>query len=123
MEKIDVLLISSPASSPNYHMKEKSGMPPLGLGYLATYLSQEKFFVRIIDLAIPSKNIITVLSALRDNKPQVVGFSASTETYQTAVRIANEVKKVNPNCDIVFGGYHTSFEYESALREDVIIMV
>ncbi|MCL2250088.1 MAG: B12-binding domain-containing radical SAM protein [Oscillospiraceae bacterium] len=120
MTKVDVILISPPAPSPSVHLLDKAGTPPIGLGYLATCLAKEGFKVRIIDLAIPSKNIETIISAIKENKPKIVGISTATETYKTTVRIANEIKKISTNCDIVFGGYHASFEYATVLKENAI---
>ncbi|MCL2424703.1 MAG: B12-binding domain-containing radical SAM protein [Oscillospiraceae bacterium] len=117
---VEVLLVSSPTPCPAMHVQNAHVMPPLGLGYLATCLEQERYSTRIIDMALRGKNIETVLSVLKNSKPKVVGISCTTETYQAAERMAKIIKSAHPDCAIVFGGCHTSFEYEVALKEDFI---
>lgn len=121
MNKLDVLLISAP--SPNPAMQYafmRQGMPPLGLGYLATCLKQEGYLVKIIDLGFENNTMRTVLSVLENNKVCIVGFSCTTETYNVSVRMADRIKKSYQDCIIVFGGPHVSFEYEAALSHTSI---
>jgi len=122
MNSLDVLLINAPSPKPGmFYLEKRQGfLPPLGLGYLATYLKEKAYTVKIIDLLLPNKTVDTVKTVLRHNKTHVVGFSCTTETYKTALRLARMVKEVNAQAVVVFGGPHVSFEYESALDTNLI---
>lgn len=116
MNELDVLLISAPSPNPamQYAFK-RQGMPPLGLGYLATCLKQEGYSVKIIDMGFENNTMKTVLSVLENNKVCIVGFSCTTETYNVSVRMADRIRETYRDCIIVFGGPHVSFEYKAAL--------
>ena len=121
MSKLDVLLISTPSPDPSMRFTfEKQGMPPLGLCYIATILKEEGYSVKIIDLAIPDRNINDVISKIEEGNPRVIGISCATETYNTALRLSKIIKSIFNDCKIVFGGPHTSFEYEAALNQNSI---
>lgn len=113
---LDVLFIAAPSSNPSIVEGLKyQGMPPLGIGYLATSLKQVGYSVDIIDMALSNNTINSVLFVLKNRPTRMVGFSCTTETFNNAVRMAKIIKKVHKNIIIVFGGPHVSFEYEQAL--------
>jgi len=121
MKELDVMLILAPSPNPGLMISfEYQGMPPLGLGYIATYLAQYDYSVKIVDMSFRGTTINTVLSVLSKNKPKMIGISCTTETFWTAVRMATIIKKQYPDIIIVFGGSHVSFEYEIALNTEVI---
>lgn len=114
---LDVLFISAPSQNVSmFYAMTKQGMPPLGLGYIATYLKRENYAVKIIDMNLNSKTVDAVLDVLRNQKPRIVGLSCTTETYNTAIRLAKIVKAECKNSLVVLGGPHVSFEYETALE-------
>jgi len=121
MNNLDILLVNTPSANPGMiYAFEKQGIPPLGLGYLATFLKQANYSVKILDLCMPYKTIDTLIDILNNNNVRVIGFSCTTETYNVAVQLANAVKEKNPDYIVVVGGPHVSFEYESALNSNVI---
>lgn len=114
--EIDVLLISSPSSSPmSLFSFEVNGMPPLGLGYIATVLKHNNYSVKILDMNMPDKTVKNLLYIMKNNNPKVIGISSTTNTYPNAIRLAEIVKNTNPDSIVVLGGPHVSFEYKSAL--------
>lgn len=116
MSELDILFISAPSPNPAmYYAFKSQGMPPLGLGYLATYLKQNNYSVKIIDMAFENKTIESILSILKSSKTHIIAFSCTTETFKLSVRMASIIKQAYPDCIIVFGGSHVSFEYESVL--------
>lgn len=116
-ECIDVLLINAPSPSPSSIISHRiQGIPPLGLGYIATYLINSNFRVKIIDLAIDSSTIFDVIEIIEMKKPRIVGISTSTESYNNGIRIAEIVKERDKEIYVVMGGYHVTFEYENCLK-------
>lgn len=112
----DVLFVVSSSPSPAmFQALRTQGMPPLGVGYIATCLMQANYTTKIIDMSLSDNTITTVLDFLKKSKTNIVGLSCTTETYKSAVRIAKEIKKIDKSMIITFGGPHVSFLYEEAL--------
>jgi len=124
MKPLDVLFLASPPSFP-FVLQEphKAIMPPLGLGYMATVLKNYDYNVSIIDMYHSEVTMSCVLEQLNTQKVRMVGISCTTDTYNNAVRIAGIIKSHHPDCIIVFGGPHVSFEYEAALKTEVVDFV
>lgn len=118
---IDVLLISSPSPNPGLMISYKvQGMPPLGLGYIATYLSRSGYKVKILDMSLTDVTMKNAIKIIEDENPKLVGISTTTETFNSGVRIAERIKKLDKKKLIVMGGSHVSFKYEDALNTNVI---
>lgn len=84
--------------------------PPLGLGYISSYLKKNK---KNIQIKIIDKNIHDSLIKF---KPDVVGISSVTQNFERAKRIARLCKK--NKFFVVMGGVHISLIPES-LNEDM----
>jgi len=120
-KRLDVLLIAAPSPNPiMMYAMEIQGMPPLGLGYLATYLKTDNYTVKIVDLGLANTTIEAVLSVVTNEKPSVIGISCTTETYTVAVQVAKIIKNTHKECAVVLGGPHVSFEYKSALAHSSV---
>lgn len=57
-----------------------------------------------------------VRQVIRDFGPDVVGVSAMTATYCSALEVSRIAKEWNPDVPVVFGGYHPSALPEDTLR-------
>ena len=69
--------------------------------------------VRVLDLVACRKKIRNaVLEQLHTFRPELVGLSAMTFQYASAVKVARIVKDWNSEVPIVLGGYHGSLSYE-----------
>lgn len=119
--KLDVLLVNAPSPSAGAIISHRiHGLPPLGICYIATWLNNKGYPTRIFDFAITKNTISVFKEMVKNEQPSIIGISTSTETYKTGIRIAKAVKQFFPDCFIVLGGYHVSFEYESALSHNEI---
>lgn len=69
--------------------------------------------VRVLDLvACRHKVRRGVLDQLNTFRPELVGLSAMTFQYASAVKVARIVREWNPEVPIVLGGYHGSLSCE-----------
>lgn len=102
---------------PPFYLESMYNLPPLGLVNLATVLGPSTHHVKIFDfpLAIRQKTLSMNQNIYRECAgqimhcdPDVVGFSVQCTTYPPAVRIAEELKRLNPQLKIVFGGHNAS---------------
>ena len=97
----------------------------LGLGYLAAVLEKNQYPVDVIDCQVLKLSFDELRGELSKRKPDIVGMTASTITYKSALQIAKIAKEVHPNCVTVLGGPHVTFWDDKALQEcpelDIVI--
>jgi radical SAM superfamily enzyme YgiQ (UPF0313 family) len=88
-------------------------IPPLGLAYLAAVLEKDNFSVKIIDFTV-EKFSSGGLKEIADEKPDIVGITASTPAFESAKFIARKIKENLPRGIIIIGGAHvTAMPYEA----------
>ncbi len=86
-------------------MKEDEGCPPAGLVYMCTYLKKQlggNIEARIID-----RNFDKVDSVIRSERFDLLGISAMTVEYGSALELARQIKK-DIDVPIIVGGVHIS---------------
>ena len=89
-------------------MKRVGDIPNLGLTSLAGNLP-DGVDVRVIDLVVPYRNTGSILrEVLREQRPDLVGLSAMSYQYDSAVRAAGLVRQECPGVPVVLGGYHAT---------------
>ena len=120
--KPQVTLVNPPYPvSPHQHMP----FPQLGLGYLAAVLEQNNYDVDVIDCQALNIHYDEFKSAISKRQPDLVGMTAITLTYKSALHLAKLTKEIHPNCITVLGGPHATFWDEEALQEcpdlDVVV--
>ena len=97
----------------------------LGLGYLAAVLEKNHYEVDVIDCQVLKISFDECREELKKRPPDIIGMTASTLTYKSALRIAKIAKEVHPNCLTVLGGPHVTFWDDKALQEcpelDVVV--
>lgn len=115
---------------PNYRMREANRFiqriyPPIGLMYIASYLSDLNVEVKIIDAKIENLNNKELKTRIKEYNPDIVGVSVLVcSSINICNDIAKMVKKVNKNSIVVFGGRQPSMMPEKALKlEEVDIIV
>ena len=85
-------------------------IPPLGLAYLAAALGKSGFTVEIIDGFLENSDILGIISA----KADIVGITATTPTFNSALLIARKIKEGLPSATIILGGAHiTAMPFEA----------
>ncbi|MFX1274633.1 MAG: B12-binding domain-containing radical SAM protein [Promethearchaeota archaeon] len=88
------------------------GFPPMGILYLASYLSENNHEVSILDQFARGYSIERTLKWIKNEDPDILGFSTITTagTGITSAELAKRVKEeINPNIKIFFGNYHATF--------------
>ena len=97
----------------------------LGLGYLGAILEKNHYEVDVIDCQVLKLSYEDFRSELGKHKPDIVGLTSTTLTYNPALKLAKIAKEVLPECLILIGGPHVTFWDDKALEEcpalDVII--
>jgi len=81
--------------------------PPLGLGYLASYLKRKDVKVKIIDGLRDNLTEDSLLEKILSEKPDAVGITCLTTFYKEAISLSKLLKKNNVRC--IIGGPHCTF--------------
>ncbi len=89
-------------------------IPPLGLAYVASFLEKNGFNVKIIDCSL-GKSYEELIRILKRENPDVIGITSTTPVYESALKVAKDIKKELPETIVVIGGSHVT-----ALPEEVM---
>jgi len=81
--------------------------PPLGLGYLASYLQQHGIDARIIDALRDGVAEDALVEQIASERPDLVGITCLTAFYHEAVRLCRRLK--DRGMRVVIGGVHPTF--------------
>ena len=115
-----VLLIN-----PFYPISETPS-PPLGLAYLAAALSEAGSEVKILDLVVYPYSRAMLQNVLETFQPQLVGLTAVTMTFDNAMGVIRDIKRLNPDILTVMGGPHVTFCARATLNEhsalDILVL-
>ena len=103
---LKALLVQSPATSP-WVPRRQWEPPSLALATIAA--QTDRHDVRVADMIVWRKRAVPLfLQTLQQFRPQVIGFSAMTFQYDTALRFAALAKRFDETIVTVLGGYHAT---------------
>lgn len=91
--------------------------PPLGLGYLASYVEKNSpgTEIKLIDCNMEKYSNERLLAEIKSYAPGLVGFTIYTCFFNTTLNLIKAIKADNPGIKIVVGGPHPT-----ALPEDTL---
>jgi radical SAM superfamily enzyme YgiQ (UPF0313 family) len=123
-DKIDILLVVPHQPQTAEILSGPSGItPPLGIGYIASYLERNNFSVSIIDNSVEKLNKTEFQDYIRKKQPLCVGFSVCTSSYNNALYLATLVKEVNDKIYVVMGGMQPSSLPREVLKNNAVDIV
>lgn len=91
--------------------------PPLGLGYIASYLREKKPYckISILDAEAQSLSYEEIVREVKKSCPDIIGITVNTPVFYNVQRITELIKEVLPKVKIVAGGPHPSAMPEETL--------
>jgi anaerobic magnesium-protoporphyrin IX monomethyl ester cyclase len=103
---------------PPYTREALSYYPPLGLGYIASYILSKnpELEVKILDFTIEKFSVERWKKELQNFDPEIVGISVLTFNFPLGAFIARLTKKLNPRILTVMGGAHATAVPEDCLE-------
>jgi anaerobic magnesium-protoporphyrin IX monomethyl ester cyclase len=116
-------MTTAPPESGAWYLGKR--LPPIGLMYIAAALEKAGFEVQMLDNYLMKKPIAEVKQLVTKLNPQIVGITCGSATYARCIETAKAVKEAVPNCKIVVGGWHASYEPDSLLANpeiDYVVM-
>lgn len=100
-------------------------LPPMGLMYMDSVLKRNGLEVKLMDLTTMPFTLDYFSRVIKSVAPNIVGFSIIADAVNTAITLAREVKKVDPNCLVIGGGISPTFLYNEILSNtdsfDIIV--
>jgi anaerobic magnesium-protoporphyrin IX monomethyl ester cyclase len=112
--KVKILLIYPYCLEDRLHAEDVRVMP-IGLYYIGAVLKENHYDVEILNWHDIHKTQNKIDDALRDKKPDVIGFSIVHANRWGGIDIARTAKQINPDVKVVFGGIGTTFLWEHLL--------
>jgi len=114
---LKVLLVGNPRTVKGFNRLTK--IPSLNLASIAANIDENICEVKVADLVVKDSNPQkTLLKILNDYKPDVVGFTAMSFQYNTALELARLTHNFSQNIIIVIGGYHVTADWENILSSE-----
>jgi anaerobic magnesium-protoporphyrin IX monomethyl ester cyclase len=111
---LKVTLINPPYP-PNVHSHPP--FIPLGLAYLGAVAEKEGHEVNVIDCQAEHLTYDLFRARISKENPDVIGATATTLLYKSAMQLINIAKEAHPNAVTMLGGSHGTFWDENALKE------
>lgn len=96
----------------------QTGMPPLGLLYLAQVLVNNGYSVQVYDQCVTGLKNADLLAKIKQWDPKIIGFSMCLSNYWTTSDLLKKVKAWNPNAITVAGNYTPTFYHEKLMEAD-----
>ena len=101
----------------HFYPLSETPSPPLGLSYLAGALSDAGVEVKILDLVVFPYSRAMLQNLLETFRPQMVGLTAVTMTFDSAMGVVKDIKDINPAIMTIMGGPHVSFCARATLAD------
>lgn len=109
------LLLNSPLSWGRMIDNEEY-LPPLGLGYIATYLDAIGVDVQIIDCVKRRMSVTEIITCINKEKPAYIGINIFTQNYKLVKYI---LENISTGCELFIGGQVVKSIYHEILKWDV----
>jgi len=109
-----VLLVEPP--KPKWTLMGDYVAPPIGLAYVASSLEEKGFEVDLLDCNALNLDWERLREYLEKGKFDVIGATATTPSFNDALKVIRLAKEVDPESITVLGGPHVTFLW----REEMI---
>jgi radical SAM superfamily enzyme YgiQ (UPF0313 family) len=108
-----ILLFSPPFEAP----AQEAASYPLALGYLGTFLEENKHEVKAFDFLFNSWDNVKekIEQIIKKEKPDIIGISSMTTNRTSSFLLTELAKKINPEIRVILGGVHPTIMYEQIL--------
>jgi radical SAM superfamily enzyme YgiQ (UPF0313 family) len=109
------ITLINPPFPPNVHSHPP--FIPLGIAYLGAVAEKEGHEVNVIDCQAERLTYDTFRQRISQLNPDIIGVTATTLLYKSAMQLINIAKEVHPKAVTMLGGSHGTFWDENALKE------
>lgn len=93
----------------------EDNLPPLGQGYIATYLNKSGISVDLVDCVRDNLNAYDIVEKINNEKPLFVGINIFTQNYEIVKYI---VENISTDSVLFIGGQSVKYMYDQILLWD-----
>ena len=103
----------------DYKAAAKVGLvtPPLGLAYLGGGILATGSECEVLDMEADQLTTAGLITHIKENKPDLIGLTATTPIFHNATVLAEQIKKEFPIIPLALGGVHSTIVGKKALEE------
>ena len=103
----------------DYKAAAKVGLvtPPLGLAYLGGGILATGSECEVLDMEAEQLTTEGLIAHIKENKPDLIGLTATTPIFHNATVLAEQIKKEFPIIPLALGGVHSTIVGKKALEE------
>jgi len=98
-------------------------MPVIGLAYIAAVLEQEGHRVQAIDQFTYNMSVAAMMEQVVAFRPDVLGIGMLTPSAPVSLEIADQTRRLVPECRIVVGNVHADIFYTDILTKSAVDFV
>jgi anaerobic magnesium-protoporphyrin IX monomethyl ester cyclase len=119
-----VLIVNSPLFKKYKNQNEEDFLPPIGLGYIATYLKNQNIEVELLDAVALKVSLRKLKSTIQQYNPEFLAINIFSTNYSL---VKEFIESIKTKTHIIIGGlstkalYQKLIEWESSNQIDVII--
>ena len=109
-----LLTVQSPLSREPIKADENY-LPPLGLGYIATYLNEAEINVEVVDCIREKISVSKIISYVNNIHPDFVGINIFTQNYEIVKYI---IENIDVGIDCFIGGQAVKSIYDDIISRN-----
>ncbi len=94
---------------------------PFYLAYAAAILERASLPVTVADAVAENLPVESVLSFVRDERPDLVVYETTTPTHQRDLHLARQIKEITPGAEIALCGPHATTFPRQVLEEEAAV--
>ncbi|MFH2000248.1 MAG: radical SAM protein [Planctomycetota bacterium] len=122
MKKNKIYLLYPPISKQERYSSDVGSVGgeqlPLGIYYLAAYLRDKGFEVRVSDAEALHQTTDDIFKQLEEFRPDFVGVSSTTVAFHRALEVTRDIKSSFPDVTTILGGAHITSNVTHAMSSD-----
>jgi anaerobic magnesium-protoporphyrin IX monomethyl ester cyclase len=99
-----------------YYPIDETPSPPLGLAFIAAALEQAGIEVKLLDFVVYPYSKEILETEMQAFTPDFVGVTSVTMSFDSAISVISDAKRINPDVTTVMGGPHVSFHVDHTLE-------
>lgn len=94
--------------------------PPLGIAFIAGFIEQKGYNVKILDAFGLNDSIEQVSEEIKAQNPRVILVGTMTASHKEGLRIMEAAKQIDPNIVVICGGPHVTNLPESTIMKPFV---
>jgi len=118
MKSLNILLVN-PSQKFVYGFPIPQPYPPLGLMSIAAVIEKSGHTVRLLDIDTEDYDDKDIIGLVKELKPVMVGISATTPTFDSALSVAGLIKRYFQT-KIIIGGIHPTIAPEESISHSEV---